>query len=302
MRARRLAALLLVGLLAACEAAPTPVTDPAVLPPAAVQPWPTPLPSAAPPAADTVPPAEGAAPAAPGAVDTTPAWTFAVVGDTWKDTPMLRHVLTETAQAGDRLLLVLGDITPQGRPEQMAEFAATTRGAGLPVYPVPGNHDIAWSHTTGPFEQFWPRHQSFDVQNAHFTLVDNSDVTFDAAELAWLDADLAASSQPVKFVFMHVPALMPYPVPTEDVLAAGGPEFTALMERYHVTAAYAAHLHAYSRVTRNGVPYVITGGGGEPLHVPALLGGRFHYVRVTVRGTTAQDTVVWMDQVPTPGP
>jgi 3',5'-cyclic AMP phosphodiesterase CpdA len=224
------------------------------------------------------------------------------VGDTWKDTPMLHHILQDAAAQGDVLQVNLGDLTPQGRPEQLADFARVIGGAALPVFPVPGNHDVAWSKTTAPFEQYWPRHQSFDRQNAHFTLVDDSAVTLDQAELDWIDADLSATQQPVKFVFMHVPALMPYPVPAESALQAGGPEFMALMEKHHVTAVYAGHLHAYTRVEHNGIPYIITGGGGEPLHVPSLLGGRYHYVRVAVRGTTAGDTVVLLNNVPTPGP
>jgi 3',5'-cyclic AMP phosphodiesterase CpdA len=193
-------------------------------------------------------------------------------------------------------------MTPQGRPEQMTEFAQLAQGAGFPIYVVPGNHDIAWSKTTAPFERYWPRHQSFDHGNVHFTLVDDSAVTLDADELAWIKADLAATAQPIKLVFMHVPALMPYPVPSESALQAGGEEFIGLMEQYGVTAVYAAHLHAYTRVTRNGIPYIITGGGGEPLHVPALLGGEYHYLRVAVRGTTVSETLVPLDSVPTPSP
>src|SRR5438067_112268 len=122
---------------------------------------------------------------------------MAVVGDTWKDTAMLRHVLSETAQAGDALLIDLGDLTPQGRPEQLAAFARLAGGAGLPVYAVPGNHDVAWSQTTGPFAQYWPRHQAFDHGNAHFTLVDDSSLRLDADELAWIAHDLAATQQPL---------------------------------------------------------------------------------------------------------
>ena len=297
MRARRRATLLatLALALAGCgqdvAAAPTP----AVLPPI-VQAFPTlfPTPTGAPAALPAAPAAD-----TPGAA---PDWTFAVVGDTWKDTPMLRYILGDAAAAGDALLIDLGDLTPQGRPEQLADFARLAQGGALPVYPVPGNHDIAWSKTTGPFSQFWPRHQSFDIRNAHFTLADNSGVTFTPAELAWIEADLTASTRPLKFVFMHVPAVMPYPVPSESALQGGGPEFVALMAKYHVTAVYAGHLHAYSRTEQDGVTYVITGGGGEPLHLPAFLGGSYHYVRVEIRGSVATDSIIGLAGVPTPEP
>jgi len=247
-------------------------------------------------------PTSNSLPAAGPSVVGVPDWTFSVVGDTWKDTPMLRYILHDAATSGDALLIDLGDLTPQGRPEQMADFDRLARSAGLPVYAVPGNHDVAWSKTTAPFEKYWPRHQSFDVRNAHFTLVDDSSETLDADELAWAEHDLAATGQPLRFVFMHVPPLMPYPVPSESSLQAGGPEFMALMEKYHVSEVYAGHLHAYFRIQPDGVPYVITGGGGEPLHVPSLLGGRYHYVRVTVRASGSEDSVIPLDNVPTPAP
>src|SRR4051794_38539066 len=198
---------------------------------------PVPAPPPAAPAGASVPTSAPANPAAPpgSAAGGGPDWTFSVVGDTWKDTPMLRHILQEAVTSGDLLLIDLGDLTPQGRPEQLAEFANVAANAGLSVYAVPGNHDVAWSHTTGPFEQYWPRHQSFDYHNAHFTLVDDSAITLTADELAWVDADLAATRQPLKFVFMHVPPLMPYPVPDEETLAAGGPQFLDLMAKHHVT-------------------------------------------------------------------
>jgi hypothetical protein len=85
-------------------------------------------------------------------------------------------------------------------------------------------------------------------------------------------------------------------------MQAGGAEFVALMEQYHVTMVLAGHLQAYQRMMHNGIPYIITGGGGSPPAVPRLLGGRYHYVRVEMRGDTARDSVVWLDDVPTPVP
>lgn len=300
-------ALALVGCTAAGGADLTPAAGVAPLPPLA-QTWPTRLPTVTAAADAPTDSADTGAsavwptppPAAPAAG--APDWTFAVVGDTWKDTPMLRHILRDTVAGGDALLINLGDMTPQGRPEQMTAFAGLSAAAGLPVYVVPGNHDVAWSKTTAPFERYWPRHQSFDRGVVHFTLVDDSAVTLPRAELAWLQADLTATTQPLKLVFMHVPAFMPYPVPSESALSAGGEEFATLMETYHVSAVYAGHLHAYTRVTRNNIPYIITGGGGEPLHVPSLLGGVYHYLRVAVRGTSVSETLVPLDGVPTPGP
>src|SRR2546421_76582 len=66
------------------------------------------------------------------------------------------------------------------------------------------------------------------------------------------------------FVFFHVP---PYSVGTVH-----GPDLEIrkalcpLFEKYHVTAVFNGHEHIYYRTVRNGIPYIIAGGGGAPLY------------------------------------
>ncbi len=229
-----------------------------------------------------------------------PDWSFIATADTWKDNPIFRRILSDAVVGGADLVTVGGDITPQGLPEQFDDFLRVVNGYPVPVYPAPGNHDILVSPAT--FAQYFPLHQGFDHKNAHFTLVDSSRETLDAADLAWIESDLQGTSQPLKFVVMHVPPFMPFPVPADKEMRAGGADFVALMEKYHVTMVFAGHLQAYQRMQRNGIPYIITGGGGSPPAVPRILGGRYHYVRVEIRGNTAQDSVVWLDDVATPVP
>lgn len=229
-----------------------------------------------------------------------PDWSFLATADTWKDNPIFRRILSDAVAGGADLVTVGGDITPQGLPEQCAEFQRVVGDYAVPVAVAPGNHDILVSPAT--FAAYFPLRRSFDHKNAHFTLVDSSRLTLDADDLAWIEADLQTTSQPLKFVVMHVPPFMPFPVPTEKQMQAGGAEFVALMERYHVTMVLAGHLQAYQRMQRHGIPYIITGGGGSPPAVPRVLGGRYHYVRVEIRGDTARDSVVWLDDVATPGP
>ena len=229
-----------------------------------------------------------------------PDWTFVATADTWKDNPVFRRILSDASSGGDDLVVIGGDITPQGYPAQFDEFLGVVNAYPVPVYVAPGNHDILVSPAT--FAAYFPLRRSFDHKNAHFTLVDSSRLRLDADDLAWIEADLQSTNQPLKFVVLHVPPFMPFPVPAENRMQAGGAEFVALMERYHVTMVLAGHLQAYQRMQRNGIPYIITGGGGSPPAVPRVLGGRYHYVRVEIRGDTARDSVVWLDDVATPVP
>ncbi len=237
-------------------------------------------------------------PAPPG--NSLPDWSFIATADTWKDNPIFRRILSDAVADGADLVTVGGDITPQGLPEQFDDFLRVVNGYAVPVYPAPGNHDILVSPAT--FAQYFPLHQGFDHKNAHFTLVDSSRETLDTDDLAWIESDLQGTSQPLKFVVMHVPPFMPFPVPADKEMQDGGAAFVALMEKYHVTMVFAGHLQAYQRMEHNSIPYIITGGGGSPPAVPRILGGRYHYVRVEIRGNTAQDSVVWLDDVATPSP
>jgi Icc-related predicted phosphoesterase len=295
----------LLLLLSACGTEnPTPATGDA--PPLAgvtPQPLPTrfPTPTTLPGAGDQPAPApEANGDDGTGSGAAPPDWTFVATADTWKDNPVFRRILSDAASQGDDLVTIGGDITPQGRPEQFDDFLRVTGDYGVPVYAAPGNHDILVSAAT--FAQYFPLRQSFDHKNAHFMLVDTSRETLDADDLAWIEGDLAATQQPLKFVVMHVPPFMPYPVPADKQMRAGGDAFVALMTKYHVTMVLAGHLQAYARMERDGIPYIITGGGGSPPAVPAFLGGRYHYIRVAVRGSNASASVTWLDDVMPPAP
>lgn len=274
--------------LAGVSPQPLPTRFPTTTAPPVLPALPTPLPAE-----------EGGSSPAPGGTGegstAPPDWTFIATADTWKDNPVFRRILDDASSGGADLVVVGGDITPQGYPEQFDEFLNVVRAYAVPVYVAPGNHDILVSPAT--FAQYFPLHQGFDHKNAHFTLVDSSRLTLTADDLAWIEADLAATQQPLKFVVMHVPPFMPYPVPAENQMQAGGDAFVELMAKYDVTLVLAGHLQAYATMERGGVPYIITGGGGSPPAVPAFLGGRYHYTRVEIRGTSVTPTVVWLDEV-----
>ena len=47
------------------------------------------------------------------------------------------------------------------------------------------------------------------------------------------------------------------------------PQMTALVpmfEKYHVSAGFFGHDHNYQHYLKNGIHYVVTGGGGAPLY------------------------------------
>ena len=182
-----------------------------------------------------------------------------------------------------------------------------------PVFPSIGNHDSRASNNngrpyldmfalprngaTGAYPDHAERYYSFDYGPVHVVVLDTElafqDTNRRAAQLAWLDADLAATSQPWKIALFH-----------RSPFSAGGEhgsdltvraEFAPIFERRGVQAVLSAHEHTYERTkpwrvtTGPGSPvtYIVTGGGGGPLYPAgtdtwtAASASRHHYVRGT---------------------
>jgi hypothetical protein len=81
------------------------------------------------------------------------------------------------------------------------------------------------------------------------------------AQVAWLDADLAANRLPWVIVYLHRP-----PYSTGDHGGDGDVQqhFVPLFEKHRVPLVLAGHDHHYERTKPlDGVTYVVSGGGGR---------------------------------------
>jgi hypothetical protein len=81
----------------------------------------------------------------------------------------------------------------------------------------------------------------------------------------WLEDDLQAhQGADYRFVIAHHP---PFTAVTRR--QGDNPHMTALIpmfEKYHVNAAFFGHDHNYQHYLKNGIHYLVTGGGGAPLY------------------------------------
>ncbi|HEX4231475.1 MAG TPA: metallophosphoesterase [Bryobacteraceae bacterium] len=156
------------------------------------------------------------------------------------------------------------------------------------IFYTPGNHDV-WSLASAQaYEKFTghPLHYSFDYQNAHFTVLDNSrSDQLPSEELAYLQKDLQAhAKQPIKFVFMHRPSWI-VPVLFQN------PDFPlqSLAKRWGVEYVVAGHLHQMLHFDLGGVTYLSMGSSGGHLRDKKEYekGWFFQHTLVTIRGKTA---------------
>jgi len=76
-----------------------------------------------------------------------------------------------------------------------------------------------------------------------------------------------------------------------------------LFEKYKVAAVFAGHDHNYQHHLKNGVHYIVTGGGGAPLSpaeaaLPAVtlkVESVEHYVPIEVEGNRAHIRAIALD-------
>jgi acid phosphatase type 7 len=196
-----------------------------------------------------------------------------------------------------------------------------------PVFPTEGNHDSRPTNGDGrayldlfslpangasvSFPDHAERYYSFDYGPVHFVALDTEFAFQDTArrseQLAWLDADLASTTQPWKVAYFH-----------RSPFSAGGEHgsdlavrdaFAPLLERHGVPLALSAHEHDYERTLPQSVAggkavtYVVSGGGGGPLYAAgtaawtAFSASRHHYVRASVGDCLLQLEAVGLDGI-----
>ncbi|MBK7927398.1 MAG: metallophosphoesterase [Bryobacterales bacterium] len=174
------------------------------------------------------------------------------------------------------------------------------RYSHYPLYFTPGNHDVFNDTSKALYEKESkrPTFYSFDYQEAHFTVLDNSrtnDLTED--QIKFLEKDLEANKDKrPKFVFFHKPYWI-------APLKLGSGEFPLhqLAKKYGVEHIISGHGHVFVRIVRDGIAYMEVGSSGGTMEKALEQGhgfkeGRFyHHVWVRVKGSKAMMSVKELD-------
>ena len=230
---------------------------------------------------------------------------FAVVGDLqrtsaaelWRESNRdERHrILRRIASEAPDFLVLLGDLVFRGSsPRDWREFdalAAPVREAGIPLFPILGNHDY-WIRRrpalTNYFARFpllagrrWysgtygPLGLLFLDSNRRFlspTLWREQRDWFEM-ELDRFDEDPAVSGT---LVFVHHPPYTNSTVTADEkhVQVCFVPGFQRARKSL---AMVSGHVHSYERFGRAGKTYLVAGGGGGPRARLATAGRRFRH-------------------------
>lgn len=220
-----------------------------------------------------------------------------IYGRVWREVDMLHPDFVinvgDTIQGGNDAVA----------PSQWQELRPLfERYKHYPLFFTPGNHDV-FSETSQQLyekESGRPVKYSFNYQDAHFTILDNSrttDLTQD--QLDFLAADLEANKDKnPKFIFFHKPYWIP-------LLKLGASDFPLhkLALKYGVHHIISGHGHQFVRMVREGVAYMEVGSSGGTMDAALKLGhgfkeGRFyHHVWGRVKGSKVELTIKELDGV-----
>lgn len=262
----------------------------------------------------------GDAKSAEGHFTTAPADTrpfhFLLYGDNRTDPTAHAAVVKAMLNAPGDFLLHTGDMVHEGDNDRdWTDFfgieAQLLRDRC--IFSSIGNHELIgsgappWLRYFHPGSRSGPRGLFYSTRwsNARFFFL-NAMVPWDGApDRGWIEAELAkADEEPgvdLRFVIMHQSLWSSGPHGASAMLERQN--VAALFRKHKVTAVFAGHDHLYERGEKDGVRYIISGGGGAPLYKPrrsphsatTVVESVHHFVEAKVDGKSVMFTVRRVD-------
>ena len=185
-------------------------------------------------------------------------------------------------------LLLPGDLTQHGEPENHTWLQQRLSLVPFPVYVVPGNHDIPTvkaTEKTIAFADFPHYYQKFGYENPHqhdytkeilpgvqLVALNSNEFTpegeqfgyINEAQLAWLEGILASNTDKLIMLMLHhnviehLPNQSNHPLGKRYMLS-NSPTLLTILRKYGVKLIFTGHLHVQD-IAQNGDIYEITTG------------------------------------------
>lgn len=206
-------------------------------------------------------------------------FTFVAMGDT-RTSATFEELAEDITKSNPAFIVFLGDWVRKGSVGWHAYFREECReyNFSCPVFFVPGNHDVdPETYSLANYETaYGPRNFSFVYKNNFFIFISHLDSRFsnrDSMEYLRSLNDTKLGTYARRFVFMHIPPWVSTDVPERHT--ADEKELVQILQEMRIDYVMAADFHGYNRTRRNGIEYIITGGGGSRLH--ETTGPQFHH-------------------------
>jgi hypothetical protein len=239
--------------------------------------------------------------------------------ETGATSPVVRQALAaKIAAEKPAAIFINGDIPWHGIEADYTAFRDETRAwreRHLPVYPALGNHEFSACLESACLEHWWQTFPELRGQRWYsvalgarvvgVALDTDTSLLPGSAQRFWLENQIATLSPPVRFVLivMHHPPVADVQLRTNtdhnpraneitlaELLKTVAPKSAA---RFVVSAG---HIHNYERFARDGVVYLVSGGGGAapyevgrtpPDQYQSADFPNYHYVRFELHGDRA---------------
>lgn len=197
----------------------------------------------------------------------------ATTGDQAKYKERLDHVIASVNSADADLVLIAGDLTQSGKPEDMAGFQTQIKGFHAPVWVVAGNHDVGAKHIPGKeggvtaarvdlYEKnfgpsFWSKTQSgVRVIGIDSSLL-GSGLSREADQWAFLETELDAPRKTPTLLVTHYPLFLTTADEPGGIYWNMEPQPRArlltLLRRGGVRAVLSGHLHRPLVALQDGI-------------------------------------------------
>lgn len=218
-----------------------------------------------------------------------------VLGDTRSNHADHAEVVNAALGEKARVLIHTGDLVSSGEVEDdWVQFFHIEQPLlqSTPIFPVIGNHEehdghvnLMMEYFTNPIDSPSPEHYySVDYGNVHLVVMDGHvnvdpewvcltriawwETCFTVEQLDWLEADLASARTNPDidhiFVFNH---MGPYSSKEGRTGMKHMRDLMDLFASHGVSFVISGHDHYYERgFSGNGIPYIISAGGGAPLY------------------------------------
>ena len=216
-----------------------------------------------------------------------------VYGDSRAGHDIHRDIVSAIIAEHPAVVFHTGDyVTDSDREDQWDDFfeiTAPLRDATL-FYPARGNHDgdrVPFvSRFSIPGGTSW---YAVNLLNMRFLVLDsNTSLSPNSFQYQWLRDELSTTDERYLCVVLHHPIYNSTAGGHEEDEKGLIPYIESLFVTAGVDLVFAGHVHAYERLEKNGVTYLISGGGGAGLYTQVersdysqVYEMKHHYVRLS---------------------
>jgi 3',5'-cyclic AMP phosphodiesterase CpdA len=202
--------------------------------------------------------------------------------------PAIEIALQHLEELNIDFLLIPGDLTQDGEPENHNWLRSRLSRLPFPVYVVPGNHDVpslrSTSKTIGlsdfPYYyrkfgyenptqldyscQILPGVQLIGLNSNQFDAQGKQLGRLDEAQLVWLERELAKLDRQLAIVMVHHNAIEHLPGQSSHCLGQrymldNAADLLSLLEKFGVQLIFTGHLHVQDVAYREGIYDITTG-------------------------------------------